>query len=207
MFDWITTFIETAGLIAVLLMMLGENVFPPIPSELVMPLAGFVAAEGDMTLTGAIVAGSVGSLLGALLWYYVGVWLGAERLERWARRYGRWLAIRPSEVAKADRWFDRHGGKAVFLGRLVPAVRTFISVPAGMSDMRFRRFILYSALGTVLWTGALAVAGYLLQSQYAKVADWVGPVSDVVIGALLLWYLWRVITFDRDERRDAATRG
>lgn len=202
MFDWITGFIENVGYVGVALLMLAENVFPPIPSELIMPLAGFNAAEGNMNLVLAILAGSLGSLAGALFWYYVGAWIGTDRLKAFARRHGRFLTLTPGEVDKADRWFDRHGGLAVFLGRLVPAVRTLISVPAGISGMRLGPFLFYSALGTLIWTTFLALAGYWLGAQYEKVQGWVDPVSKAVVAIIVLWYLYRVVTFRKKVARE-----
>lgn len=195
MFDWIVGLVQQTGSIGVALLMFAENVFPPIPSELIMPLAGFSAAQGDLNLVVIIVAGTIGSLLGALLWYYIGKWVGADRLKRWASKHGRWLTVSPEEVDQASEWFQRHGGAAVFFGRLIPAVRTLISVPAGIAGMPLIPFLLYSTLGTALWTTFLAGAGYLLESQYQRVSDWVNPVSNVVIGLLVLWYIYRVVTF------------
>ncbi|MCC4300046.1 DedA family protein [Aurantimonas coralicida] len=195
MFDWIVALVERTGSIGVALLMLAENVFPPVPSELIMPLAGFSAARGDLNIVAIIIAGTIGSLLGALLWYYIGKWIGAERLKRWASRHGRWLTITPEEVDQASNWFHRHGGMAVFIGRLIPAVRTLISVPAGVAGMPLTPFLLYTILGTVIWTAFLAGAGYFLESQYQRVSNWVNPVSNVVIGLFVLWYIYRVVTF------------
>jgi membrane protein DedA with SNARE-associated domain len=192
--DWITGF-EKMGTLGIVLLMFAENVFPPIPSELIMPLAGFSAARGELNLLMVIIAGSIGSLLGALLWYYIGRKIGAERLERWAAKHGRWLTLSPKEVEQSCAWFNRHGGKAVFIGRLIPAVRTLISVPAGIARMPLGSFLLYSAAGTILWTALLATAGYFLESQYEKVAHWMNPISNVVIGLVVLGYLYRVVRF------------
>jgi membrane protein DedA with SNARE-associated domain len=192
--DWITGF-EEMGSLGIAVLMFAENVFPPIPSELIMPLAGFSAARGELNLMIVIIAGSIGSLLGALLWYYIGRKIGAERLERWAAKHGRWLTLSPNEVEQSCAWFNRHGGKAVFIGRLIPAVRTLISVPAGIAGMPLGSFLLYSAAGTILWTALLATAGYLLESQYDKVAHWMNPISNVVIGLVVLGYLYRVVRF------------
>lgn len=197
-FDWIMGF-QKLGALGIVLLMFAENVFPPIPSELIMPLAGFSAARGERNLLVVIIAGSIGSLLGALLWYYIGKKIGAERLERWAAKHGRWLTLSPKEVDQACGWFYRHGGKAVFIGRLIPAVRTLISVPAGIAGMPLASFLLYSAAGTILWTALLAAAGYFLESQYDKVAQWMNPVSNVVIGLIVLGYLYRVVRFRRRE--------
>ncbi len=194
MSDWITVF-EKMGTLGIALLMFAENVFPPIPSELIMPLAGFSAARGEGNLLIVIIAGSIGSLLGALLWYYIGQKIGAERLERWAEKHGRWLTLSPKEIEQACAWFNRHGGKAVLIGRLIPAVRTLISVPAGIAGMPLGSFLLYSSAGTIIWTALLAMAGYFLESQYDKVAHWMNPISNVVIGLIVLGYLYRVVRF------------
>ena len=183
MFDWVTGMVEQTGYLGIALLMLAENVFPPIPSELIMPLAGFTAARGDLNIFLVVVAGSTGSLLGAVLWYYVGRWVGCERLKRWTAAHGRWFTISPEEVDQASDWFHRHGGKAVLIGRLLPAVRTLVSVPAGIAGMPLLPFLLYSALGTLAWSGLLAAAGYLLEGQYQAVAGYVNPVSNVIVGS------------------------
>jgi len=197
MFDWITGLVEQTGYLGVFFLMLLENVFPPIPSELIMPLAGFTAARGELSLLGVLVAGVAGSLAGALLWYHVGRWLGEERLKRWAARHGRWLTLAPAEVDQATAWFRRHCHMAVLFGRLVPAVRTLISVPAGIAGMGLAKFLLYSGLGTLVWTAFLLAGGYLLEDRYRDVQAWLDPVSNAVIAVLLLWYLYRVVTFRR----------
>lgn len=195
MFEWITAFVEQTGYLGIALLMFAENLFPPIPSELIMPLAGFTAARGNLSIVLAVLSGSAGSLLGALTWYGVGLWIGPDRLKQWAEWHGRFLTLRPAEIDKACEWFNRHGGKAVFLGRLVPAVRTLISVPAGIARMALVPFLVYSTLGTAIWTALLAAAGYLLEAHYRLVAYWLNPVSNLIIGGLILWYLYRVATF------------
>ncbi len=193
MFDRITQFIEATGYIGIVALMFLENLFPPIPSELIMPLAGFEAARGDKNLTLVIAAGSLGSLLGACFWYAVGRRVSEARLRRWAARHGRWLTIKPADVDRADAWFDRRGTLAVFLGRLVPTIRTLISVPAGLFGMPLPRFLLFTALGTATWTGLLAGAGYLLADQYRAVSAWLNPVSNGVVGLILLAYVVRLL--------------
>ncbi len=202
MFEWITGLVERGSYLGIALLMLLENVFPPIPSELIMPLAGFTAARGDLSLLGVIVAGSIGSLAGALLWYGIGRWLGLDRLKGFAARHGRWLTLSPEDLDQAQGFFTRHGGKAVLLGRLVPGVRTLISVPAGIVGMPLPSFLLWTGIGTVVWTALLAGAGYLLESQYEAVSAWLGPVSNVIVGAIVVFYLYRVVTFrPRGARR------
>jgi len=200
-FDWITRMVEATGHVGVFLLMLAENVFPPIPSELVMPLAGFVAARGDLSLVGVVLAGTAGSLLGTTLWYWLGRRLGAAGLKRFATRHGRWLTLTPDEIDQACGWFNRHCGAAVLFGRLAPTVRTLISVPAGFVGMPLPRFLAYSAIGSAGWTAALAGAGYLLEDGYTAVSAYVNPVSNAVFGGIALWYVYRVATFRRRTAR------
>lgn len=195
MFAFIVKFVKQTGYAGVLLLMFGENIFPPLPSELIMPLAGFNAARGSLSLIGVLAAGVAGSLLGALFWYYVGRLVGGERLKRWTARHGRWLTLSPGDIEQASGWFERHGAKAVLFGRLIPAVRTLISVPAGVARMPLGPFLLFSMLGTTVWTALLAGAGYLLQSQYRQVSAYVGIVSNIAVGLLALWYVYRVVTY------------
>ncbi len=193
MFDWITGLIAQSGLAGVFLLMLGENVFPPIPSEVIMPLGGFLAHQGKLTMTGVIVAGSLGSLLGTTLWYWAAQALGEARLRRLILRHGRWLTLSEDDFDRARAWFDRHGNLAVLIGRMIPGVRTLISVPAGLTDMPLARFLALSFVGSVLWVSLLTVAGYALGNQYARVSEWVNPVTNVLLGGLLALYLYRLI--------------
>ena len=195
MFDWIVGWVENGGYLAIALLMLLENVFPPIPSELIMPLAGFAAASGKLNIFGVVAAGTAGSLAGAFFWFWVGRALGPERLKAFARRHGRWLTLHPGEIDRARAVFDRHRASALFFGRLIPTVRTLISVPAGVNRLPIAVFTFWSLLGTALWTALLAGAGYLLRSQYERVSEWLNPVSNVVLAALVLWYLYRVVRF------------
>lgn len=203
MFDWISGFVDAVGAIGIAVLMFLENVFPPIPSELIMPLGGFNAAAGREHLLAVIVAGSLGSLAGALLWYWIGRRLGTQRLKRLAARHGRWLTILPEDLDRSNAWFDRHGGSAVLIGRLIPTVRTFISVPAGVARMPMASFLAFTTVGTVSWTTVLAMAGYLLQAQYGLVAGWLDPVSTAVVVGIVGLYLWRVATYGRRKRRKA----
>lgn len=197
MFDWAVTLLEHGGYLGIFLLMLAENLFPPIPSELAMPLAGFLAAQGSLSLPLTVAVGTAGSVVGALFWYWVGLRFGEDRLRRMAARYGRWLTVSPQEVDAAAAWFERNGGRVVFFGRMVPAVRTLISIPAGLARMPLPSFLALTAVGSALWTGALAVAGYLLESQYTRVEGWVNPVSTLVVVLLVLWYLVRLVRVRR----------
>lgn len=193
MFETIVDTVAQSGYLGIFMLMFAENLFPPIPSELIMPLAGFVAARGELNLPLTILAGTLGSIVGALPWYYAGALMGQERLKRLADRYGRWLTVSADDVDHAAHWFQCHGAKAVFFGRLVPAIRTLISVPAGITRMPLLPFLFYSTIGSLIWTSLLAIAGYLLEKQYVLVADYVDPVSKFVVIAVVAIYLYRLL--------------
>jgi membrane protein DedA with SNARE-associated domain len=195
--DWITQAVERSGYFGIFFLMLAENLFPPIPSEVIMPLAGYVSARGQLTFVGVLVAGAAGSLAGALFWYAVGRWIGSHRLKRFAARHGRWLTLSPAEVDRASAWFARHGQAAVLVGRLVPGVRTLISVPAGVTGMPLMPFLATTAVGTLLWTGLLASAGYVLAEGYRTVGDWIEPVGSTIVILAFAIYAYRVVTFQK----------
>jgi membrane protein DedA with SNARE-associated domain len=199
--DWIINLIERMGYLGIALLMFLENLFPPIPSELIMPLSGFTASRGNLNIAGVILAGTLGSVAGALFWYYVGRWVGEDRLKHWADRHGRWITMTAREVEKADRWFDRHCHWAVLIGRLIPTVRTLISIPAGIFEMGLRRFLIFSTVGTLIWSGALAGAGYALGSQYETVSRYLGPVSTGIVVLIAAAYVYRVATFKPRPRQ------
>ena len=201
MFDWITGLMNGLGYAGIALLMFLENIFPPIPSEVVMPLAGFTATQGGMSLLGVIAAGSLGSLAGALPWYYAGRVYGHKRMRDFADRYGRWITVSPEDIDHATDWFNRHGRSAVLLGRLVPGVRTLISVPAGISGMGLFQFLLYSTIGTVAWTSLLAICGYILRDRWSAVESYISPISTVLIVVLVLWFASRYVRQWRGRRR------
>lgn len=193
MIEWITNLMNSMGYAAIVFLMFLENVFPPIPSELIMPMAGFTATQGKLSLPGVIIAGTIGSVLGGLPLYYVGKIIGEERLKEWVGKHGKWLTISCEDIDKAKSWFERHGGVAVFIGRLVPGIRSLIAVPAGLDKMHMGLFLLYSALGAGLWSTVLAYLGFLLGGNYEKVEKFLGPASYIVLGAVIVVYVVRVI--------------
>lgn len=205
MFDWITHVIERFGYFGVAVLTFLENLFPPIPSELVIPLAGFVAASGALRLDLVVASGSLGSLVGAAVWYEVGRRIGERRLRAWVDRHGKWLTLSADEVDRADAWFKRHGGAAVLLGRLMPGVRTFVSLPAGFAAMPRVPFLLYSAIGTVGWTAALALAGVVLEANYTVVEKYVNIATNVLLVGLGLLLLRRYIRCWKGSRERHAT--
>jgi membrane protein DedA with SNARE-associated domain len=203
-FGWIAQLIERTGYLGVALLMFLENVFPPIPSELIMPMAGFTAARGDLRFIGIVIAGTAGSVAGALLWYYVGKLVTTRRIKAWAQKHGRWLTLKPDDVDKASAWFEKHGGKAVLIGRLVPTVRTLISVPAGIFGMGVRKFLALTLLGSGLWSTALTAAGYLLEDRYEQVGRYLNPVATGIIAIIVLVYFYRLVTWRKGARRSSS---
>lgn len=197
---WVVSVMTTMGYLGVGLLMFLENLFPPIPSELIMPLAGFTVAKGEMDFMLVVFAGVAGTMLGALPWYYGGKLLGEDRLRKLADRYGKWIAMSGKDIDKANLWFSNHGGKAVFLCRLVPGVRTIISLPAGISDMPLLPFLLYSTLGTTVWVLLLTGLGYFLGNNYTLVDQYLGPVSKIILFGLVGLFVFWVIRRRRKLR-------
>lgn len=193
MFNWVVGVIARLGYVGVVALTFLENVFPPIPSELVIPLAGFVAAQGDMRLALVILMGTLGSLAGATLWYWLGRRIGERRLRRWVDRHGRWLTLTQKDVDRAQEWFERHGRSSVLLGRMMPGVRTFVSLPAGFSAMPLTPFLTYSALGTAAWTAALAYAGVALRANFTIVGDYLDSITYALFGLLAAMLVRRYV--------------
>ncbi|WP_413359366.1 DedA family protein [Prochlorococcus sp. MIT 1201] len=170
-----------------------ENLFPPIPSELIMPLGGFYVQQGQLQFLPVVLAGLLGTLLGALPWYGIGRVINEKRLEVWLSRHGRWIGISPAELARSRRWFNRYGTALVFWGRLVPGIRTLISVPAGIELMPFAPFLIWTTAGSLIWTLLLTLAGLGLGEGYSNVELWIDPVSKVVKGGLVIAVLAAVV--------------
>ncbi len=185
--DFIITIIEQLGYAGVFAAMGLESAGVPLPSEVIMPFAGYVAWEGKLTLIGVTIAGTLGCLAGSLVLYYIGAYGGRPLLDR----YGKYVLIRKSELDRADRWFARHGEITVFVSRMLPIVRSFFSLPAGMTHMSVTRFSLYTTLGSFVWCLALAYVGVLLGPQWSHVVRFFRAFNiAVIIGiAVLVGYL------------------
>ena len=195
---WLPAFIAHYGPAGVAALTFAETVFPPIPSELVMPLSGMAAAKGQMSLGAAIFAGLLGSMAGNLLFYLVPRRLGGARLAAFVARHGRWLTLHPADLAHIEQWFARYGGPATFAGRMVPGIRSVISIPAGLMNMPLGVFLAWSTAGTLMWTATLTTIGYLLgRASIGRIEGIAGPLSNAVVVLLLATYIWRVIRFER----------
>jgi membrane protein DedA with SNARE-associated domain len=199
--NWIIHFIDWSGYTGIFVLMLLETVFPPIPSEVIMPVAGTRAANGNLNLGGVIAAGTGGAMVGNFLWFVAAASLGEAKFRLWVKRYGRWLTLDWYEIKKVQRAFGRWGGILVFLGRLVPTIRSVISFPAGLARMQLLRFLLWSGVGTAMFSAALAVAGYILGSQFKDVDKVIGPMSSAIFIGIILLYIWRQATWKKRQRR------
>ena len=164
---------------AILLAMLLENLIPPIPSELIMPLGGYYVSQGQLDFLPVVLSGLIGTVIGALPWYGIGRLVNEERLEKWLEKHGRWLGINPQELARSRKWFNRYGVSLVFWGRLVPGIRTLISVPAGVELMSMTPFLIWTTAGSLIWTLFLTITGFYLGDNYANIATWISPFSSI----------------------------
>jgi membrane protein DedA with SNARE-associated domain len=198
--DWIVRLIEQSGYLGIGFLMFLETVFPPIPSEVIMPIAGVAAAQGKLEIGGVIASGTAGAMLGNIFWYLAARALGVERLKPFVARYGRWLTLDWKEIERAEHWFARFGTFFVFMGRLLPTVRSLVSVPAGLLRMRFKSFFIASTVGTAGWTAILAMAGYKLQQNVADVDKIIGPISNAILAVLAAGYVLRLWRFRPDKR-------
>lgn len=192
---WIIDLVDWAGYWGVALLMLLETVFPPVPSEVIMTVAGVSAARGNMTLEGTILAGTAGAMLGNWFWYWLAIKFGEARMHVFIDRYSRWLTLDWEEIERGERLFEKRGSIIVLVARMIPTLRSLISIPAGLFKMSLRRFLVFSTIGTMGWSAALAGAGYFLGSQFGDVEKWLGPLSLAVIVLIVLTYLWRVLTW------------
>ena len=197
MTDWVFRLIDSTGYAGVFLLMFLETVFPPIPSEVIMPIAGLRAANGPLSLWGVIASGTAGAMFGNMFWYLLARVIGMERFHPWIDRHGRWLTMDWGDVQKAERLFGRFGGAVVGVGRVLPTIRSVVSIPAGLLRMRLKTFLVWSTIGTAAYSSALAVAGYLLGRRFGEIETIVGPLSTVVIALMVLTYVYRQLTWRR----------
>ena len=197
--NWVQDVINQFGYFGVALLVVIENVFPPIPSEIVLPFAGFVAqqsasaanaavgvAQSDTSVIGMMIAATVGSVVGALILYFVSAAIGPERLRAFVERFGKWFGVKSADLVRAEAWFDRRSFVAVLVGRCVPLIRSIVSIPAGFRRMKLTSFILLTAVGSAVWNIALIGAGALVGDQWERVGEYVGVLQWLVIGAILV---------------------
>ena len=189
--EWVLAVMEKLGYLGIAFLMFLDNIFPPIPSEIIMPSAGYTASKGDLSLIGVIIAGSAGSLIAAIILYWIGRKIPEQRLFSFIEHYGKFLRIKVTDLEKALGWFNQHGHKIVFFGRMIPAVRSLISIPAGMSKMPFGKFMTYSALGTIIWTTFLACLGFYLGENQEMMSTILSRIGYVILAiAFIICGIW-----------------
>ena len=212
--NWVQDVINQFGYLGVALLVVIENVFPPIPSEIVLPFAGFVAQQGasavnatagaaqsDTTVVGMMIAATVGSVVGALILYFVSAAIGPERLRGFVERFGKWFGVKSSDLVRAEEWFDRRSSAAVLVGRCVPLIRSIVSIPAGFRRMKLTSFVVLTAIGSAVWNIALIGAGAVLGDQWERVGEYVGVFQWLVIAAVLLLLVRFVVSRMKSRRR------
>lgn len=203
MTEFILDLIEAWGYLGIAILMFLENVFPPIPSEVIMGLGGIAVSQGRFEFWPLVIWAVVGTTLGNWVWYGIGRWVGYKRLKPLIDRYGRWLTLDWDEVEKLHRWFVKYGSGIVFFMRFMPIARTMVSLPAGMVQMSQIKFLIWTAAGSTIWITALAGAGNWFGKQFENIDRFVGPLALVAIGSIVLLYLYRVFTWKPKATEDA----
>ncbi|GIO23734.1 DedA family protein [Oceanobacillus sp. J11TS1] len=194
--EWVTSIMEQFGYFGIFLMMTLENLFPPIPSEVILPFGGFLTTYSALTYLGVLTAATLGAIIGAMLLYCVGMLLDVERLERIVDRYGRILRLKKTDIDKANKWFEKYGYWTVFFCRMVPLLRSLISIPAGMTKMNFGIFILLTAIGSLIWNSILIGVGVILGENWHHVVGFMDGYSMIVyaliIIAMIFFFIWYI---------------
>lgn len=200
---WAIDVIDKLGYIGVGGLVALETIIPPIPSEVILPLAGFQVAAGRFSFPLVVGIATVGSLIGALVLYGMGYWFGPERLRRFVARTGRYVLVSVDDLDNVQAKFDRYGAAAVLGGRVVPGVRSLISLPAGLVRMPLGRFVLYTAIGSAAWNGLLVGLGWALRDQWKKVSNYASFYDYLVLGAIgggVIWFIWSRVNKRRTNR-------
>lgn len=195
MTDFILNLIQAWGYAGIFILMFLENVFPPIPSEVIMGLGGIAVAKGHFDFWTLVAVAVAGTTAGNWVWYGIGRWIGYERLKPFIDRHGRWLTLDWAEVERLHNFFLKYGPAIVFVARFMPVARTMVSLPAGMVKMNQAKFLLWTAAGSTIWIAALAGAGNWFGGKFANLDAFVGPVALIAIGSLVIVYIYRVITW------------
>lgn len=194
--NWITEIMGQYGYFGVFLLILIENVFPPIPSEVILTFGGFMTTYSDMTRLVVIIAATGGSVVGAMVLYSVGLFIDVERLEKFVDRWGKFLRLTRKDIHKAEAWFDKYGPWTVLFGRLIPLIRSLISIPAGMSNMNFPLFLLLTAIGSLIWNAVLVSVGFAVGENWEVIVYYMNIYSNIAYVLLALggvaaifWYM------------------
>lgn len=202
--SWITPLIEEYGYIGIFLLIAFENIFPPIPSEVILTFGGYMTHKINLTITGVIISSTLGSLIGAIALYYLGSLLDVKRMEKIIERYGKILRIKKEDIYRAESWFNKYGVWTIFFCRLIPLIRSLISIPAGMAKMNLGLFVLFTTIGTLIWNTILVNLGAKIGENWEDVVKGMDKFSNVVYLILFILFLLLVIWYfrKRKERKD-----
>ena len=199
--DWAVNVMEAIGAPGAGLAIALENLFPPLPSEVILPLAGFAASQGNFSIIAALIWTTLGSVVGAWVLYGIGAWLGRDRMRSLVSKVP---LVDIEDVDKVEAWFDRHGYKAVFFGRMIPIFRSLISIPAGIERMPVWKFLGLTTAGSLIWNAIFVFAGYYLGESWHIVEEYAGVFQKIVIAAVVVAAIWYIVTKIRSHRRKKA---
>ena len=203
--EMIIEIMNNFGYLGVFLLIAIENVFPPIPSEVILLFGGFMTTFSDMNIVGVIIASTLGSILGAIVLYYIGKILNKERLKKIiTSKPGKILRLKPEDIDKADNWFDTKGNKTVFFCRFVPIIRSLISIPAGMSEMPMKKFLIYTTAGSLIWNAALTIAGSIVGenwTSWTSIVDIMDQYSHIILILLIIIFIVAVAVFYKKRKK------
>lgn len=197
--NWVMEVMEQFGYLGIFLMMTLENVFPPIPSEIVLPFGGFLTTYTALTVAGVVTAATLGSVIGAMILYSIGLLIDVEKMEKIIDRWGHVLRIKKEDIHKADEWFDKYGYWTVFFCRMVPLIRSLISIPAGMTNMKFVLFLLFTAAGSFIWNIILITIGVVLGSNWESIIGLIDIYSNIVYIMLLILVMIMIYWYRRKK--------
>lgn len=198
--SWITSVMEQFGYFGIALLILLENVFPPIPSEVILTFGGFMTTKSDLTVLGVVVASTIGSVGGAVILYWIGRILNVERIERIIEKWGKYLRLTKEDVRKADAWFDKYGPWTVFFCRFIPLIRSLISVPAGMSGMNQWLFLVLTTIGTLIWNLVLVLVGAKVGDNWHQIVNYMDVYSNFMYAVIAIGIIVFIIWFIRKKK-------
>jgi len=199
--NWITNIMEQFGYAGILLLIALENVFPPIPSEVILTFGGFMTTYTSLTVVGVIIAATVGSVLGAVILYGIGYLINVDKLEGWVDRYGKFLRLKKEDIRRADAWFDKYGYWTVLFCRMIPLIRSLISIPAGMSKMKFGLFLLFTTIGTLIWNVILVSVGAAVGGSWEKIVEFMDVYSNIAYALIAVIVIGGVFWFLRTRKK------
>jgi membrane protein DedA with SNARE-associated domain len=199
--NWITDIMEQFGYFGVFLMIALENVFPPIPSEVILTFGGFMTTYTKLTVVGVIIAATLGSVVGAVILYGIGYLINVDKLEKIIDRWGHILRVTKEDIRKADAWFDKYGYWTVLFCRMIPLIRSLISIPAGMSQMKFPLFLLFTTIGTLIWNIILVMVGAAVGENWEDIVNFMDVYSNITYALIALGVILFIVWFIRKKRK------